>query len=152
MNISLGEFVVMPNHIHGLIHIGINPYNARNIHVRDHRSFAMHREATNEGLINDEPRDYAMELTSKIELISPELIELKMLSSSIKPHSKNLASIMRGYKSVITKFAKIQQLEFQWQSKYYDHIVQSKEELHTISKYIRDNPLNWQNDPFRIIK
>ncbi|GAA5224959.1 transposase [Membranihabitans marinus] len=31
MNISIGEFVVMPNHLHGILNIGDNEYNASNL-------------------------------------------------------------------------------------------------------------------------
>ena len=40
MNLELGEFVVMPNHIHGIIIIGKNQYNS------DDGRDAMHRIST----------------------------------------------------------------------------------------------------------
>ena len=66
MNIELGEFVVMPNHIHGIIFIGENSYNQDN----DRRD-AMHGVST----------------------------EYK---NQFAPQSKNIASIIRGYKSAVT--------------------------------------------------
>ena len=46
MNLELGEFVVMPNHIHGIICIGENEYNDERHHRRD----AMH------GVSQEKPR------------------------------------------------------------------------------------------------
>ena len=44
MNLELGEFVVMPNHMHGIILIGKNEYNSGN--DRDNRRDAMHCVST----------------------------------------------------------------------------------------------------------
>ena len=62
------------------------------------------------------------------------------------PQSKNLASIMRGYKSAITQYARINNIEFAWQSLYYDHIIRNDESFFRISDYIQNNPKNWEFD------
>lgn len=72
MNLQLDAFVVMPNHIHGIITIGENEYNNGIGNGRD----AMHCVST------------------------PTAPEYK---NSFAPQSKNLASIIRGYKSSVTK-------------------------------------------------
>jgi hypothetical protein len=36
MKIELGEFITMPNHFHGIIHIGLNKYNSNLIRIADH--------------------------------------------------------------------------------------------------------------------
>ena len=41
MNLSLGEFVVMPNHFHGIIFIGANDFNI-NVNKNGARRDAMH--------------------------------------------------------------------------------------------------------------
>ena len=64
------------------------------------------------------------------------------------PQSKNLASIMRGFKSVITMQAKTIRVDFAWQPRYYDHIIRNSESFETIQNYIIDNPLDWINDQF----
>lgn len=100
MNISLGEFVVMPNHIHGIIHIGGD---------------GMHRTSTN---------------------------------PKFGPQSKNLGSIIRGYKSAVTTYARKLNLEFQWQPLYYEHIIRTDSSLARISQYIQNNPLKWLKDKY----
>jgi putative transposase len=51
MNIELGSYVVMPNHFHGIIHIGHNPYNTpiENKGCKD----AMHRVSGHPDVNND---------------------------------------------------------------------------------------------------
>lgn len=112
MNLELGEFVVMPNHIHGIIIIGANEYNSK-------RRDAMHRVSTNSGHKN-----------------------------KFGPQSKNLASIIRGYKSAVTTYARKNNIEFDWQSRFHDHIIRSAEDYNKISNYIINNPIRWWEDKF----
>jgi REP element-mobilizing transposase RayT len=110
MNLELGEFVVMPNHFHGIMIIGENEFN------RDGRD-AMHRVST-----------------------SP--------ANKFGPQSKNLGSIMRGFKSSVTTYSKILNVEFGWQERFHDHIIRSHDEFMRISNYILNNPRNWKDDKF----
>ncbi|MCZ8217063.1 MAG: hypothetical protein O9262_12525, partial [Cyclobacteriaceae bacterium] len=64
------------------------------------------------------------------------------------PQSKNLASILRGYKSAVTTYARKNNIEFDWQSLFYDHIIRSAEAYHRISNYIKSNPAKWVEDRF----
>jgi REP element-mobilizing transposase RayT len=111
MNLELGEFVVMPNHIHGIIMIGANEYNTpRNISCGD----AMHRVSTNQFV----------------------------------PQSKNLSSIIRGYKSAVTVFARKNKIDFAWHPRFHDRIIRSTFEYNNISNYIINNPAKWVEDKF----
>ncbi len=105
MNLKLGEFVVMPNHIHGIIIIGENKYNQ---HTNDHKNS----------------------------------------QNQFAPQSKNLGSIIRGYKSAVTTYARKNNLVFDWQSRFHEHIIRSLDEHHRISQYIRNNPEQWSKDRF----
>lgn len=102
MNLTLGEFVVMPNHFHGVLMIGDNIYNSK----------------YNGG-------------------------------NKFKPQSKNLPSIMRGFKSSVTMQARIMKnKQFNWQSSYHDHIIRNIESYENITKYIVNNPIKWNDDRF----
>lgn len=77
--------------------------------------------------------------------------ETDALSASLQrfgPQSKNLASVIRGLKSVITKFALANQIPFAWQSGYHDHIIRNQKEMNSIAQYIEQNPLKWEMDCF----
>jgi REP element-mobilizing transposase RayT len=62
------------------------------------------------------------------------------------PQSKNLASIIRGYKIGVTISARVIDPAFGWQSRYYDHIIRNDEEYNRITDYIVQNPTNWEED------
>src|SRR5665648_936839 len=64
------------------------------------------------------------------------------------PQSKNLASVIRGFKIGVTKNARQIHVGFAWQSRFYDHIIRNDESFHRISNYILNNPGNWTNDKF----
>lgn len=70
------------------------------------------------------------------------------IQNAFKPQSKNLASVMRGFKSAVTTFARKNRIQFDWQTRYHDHIIRSMDEFERISNYIANNPTNWQNDMF----
>lgn len=114
MNIDLDAFIVMPNHIHGIIAIGANQYNSdKDASLGD----VMYRVSTSK-------------------------------QNNFGSQSKNLASILRGYKSAITTFARKNNILFNWQTRFHDHIIRSLEEYEKISNYIYNNIANWQNDKF----
>jgi len=64
------------------------------------------------------------------------------------PQSKNLSSIIRGYKSAVTGFANNNNIDFGWQSRFHDHIIRSMDEYYRIADYIINNPANWLEDKF----
>ena len=120
MNLELGEFVVMPNHIHGIIMIGANEYNTK----RSGRD-TMHCVST--------------------ATATATATEYK---NQFAPQYKNLSSIIRGYKSAVTTFARKNNIYFNWQPKFHDHIIRSMDEYQRISNYIINNPAKWNEDKF----
>ena len=64
------------------------------------------------------------------------------------PQSKNLASIIRGFKSSVTINARKIHADFAWQTRFYEHIVRNNESFYKISNYIINNTLQWENDMF----
>jgi REP element-mobilizing transposase RayT len=118
MNLSMGEFVVMPDHFHAIIGIGENQYNTPRC------TDAMHCVATTDA--NDN------------------------IKNQFGPQTKNLASIIRGFKMGVTKNARLIDPEFAWQSRYHDHIIRNEGSFQRISAYIMNNPLNWSADRFSL--
>ncbi|TVR77748.1 MAG: hypothetical protein EA412_10345, partial [Chitinophagaceae bacterium] len=64
------------------------------------------------------------------------------------PQSKNLASIVRGFKSAVAIQARIIEPDFAWQSRFHDHIIRDKTSYYRIAQYIKNNPANWAEDRF----
>jgi|SRR5699024_7311723 len=115
-NVVLDEFVVMPNHLHGIIGIESQEEAVGTVGTLHATS------VQNENLANDE-------------------------MSSLSPDAGSLSTIIRSYKSAITRWCNANSHEyFAWQSRFYDHIIRNEESLQRIRKYIRDNPLKWQID------
>ena len=120
MNLQLHEFVVMPNHIHGIIEIGENKFNDDNfMNRRDDMLGVSHSEGN-----------------------------FKIYKNTFSSQSKNIASIIRGYKSSVTIKARKINANFSWQARFYDHVVRNNEDYKRISDYILTNPENWKEDRF----
>jgi REP element-mobilizing transposase RayT len=55
--------------------------------------------------------------------------------------SKNVSSIIRSFKSTVKKYANKNNIEFEWQERFYDRIVNDEIGLYSIRQYIRNNPI-----------
>ena len=64
------------------------------------------------------------------------------------PQSGNLASVVRGIKSAVTKYANEHNIPFAWQSRFHDHIIRNQLEMNRIARYIQNNPMKWELDRF----
>ncbi len=71
-------------------------------------------------------------------------------ANKFAPQSKNLGSIIRGFKSSVTTQAREIHADFAWQSRFHDHIIRDDDSFHNISEYIANNPLNWVRDEYYI--
>jgi putative transposase len=56
---------------------------------------------------------------------------------------KNLASIIRGFKSTVTIQARKIDPCFSWHPRFHDHIIRDEKAFHRISNYIKNNPEKW---------
>jgi putative transposase len=110
--VHLGEFVVMPNHIHGIIIIERTPVETLQCNVST---------------------------TPKNEQLS-----------AISPKSRSLPTIIRSYKSICTKTIRqvLPHIRFEWQERYWDHIIRDETAFNNISNYIFMNQANWEQDKF----
>jgi putative transposase len=120
MNIEIAEYIIMPNHIHAIILIGENEFNSGAAASTD----AMHRVSTRNTGMPPAPKN------------------------AFKPQSKNLASILCGYKSAVTTFARKNNLKFEWHIRFHDHIIRDEDEYRRIAYYIQKNPETWAKDKF----
>ena len=75
--------------------------------------------------------------------------------NSLQPHknkfgtqSKNLASIIRGFKIAVTTCARKHNIDFAWQERFYDRIIRDSNELNNVRAYIFNNPANWKDDEY----
>jgi len=135
MNLTLEEFIVMPNHFHAIINIGKNRYN----------SFGgIHGINGNHDIRGVDGRD-AMHRVSTINTDTNTSINA---GNIFGPQSKNIVYIVRGFKSAVSKQVRTDVSYFGWQRRYHDHIIRDKEAHLHIQQYIVNNPQNWQEDRF----
>ncbi len=60
------------------------------------------------------------------------------------PQRKNLSSIIRGYKSAVTTYARKHDIIFGWQSSFYDRVITDSIDFMKCENYIDNNPSNWK--------
>ncbi len=88
-------------------------------------------------------RKDAMHCVSTTKTINPTESKNKF-----GPQTKNLASIMRGFKSGVSINACRICANFAWQPRFYDHIIRDDDAFRRIRNYINENPLKWSDDKF----
>lgn len=113
--VELGNFVVMPNHIHGTLIIN-------NFNSTENESLQLKNESLQ---CND-----------------------STYFSDISPKSGSISTIIRSYKSAVTKNGRFINSDFNWQSKFYDVIINNPISFERIQTYIENNPSNWKEDKF----
>lgn len=157
--VSLDEFVVMPNHVHGIVIIN-KPKITQNIDFYINK--IPNRWGCEMGDATVETRQCLVSTTTPTDQTEKSNTINNIKTGSNNPHSKKnigqkrfqnqgkgtLSSIIGSYKSVVTKNARIKCLKFSWQSRFHDHIIRNDAEFKRIVQYIKYNPNKWNNDKF----
>ena len=102
--IVLEDYVIMPNHIHGIVGI--------------------------------------QKTSTKIREIPEDGRDKKM--SAIAPQKGSLSVAIRSYKSSVTREARLQEPDFVWSRGFHDHPIYPVEAMTGVVRYIRNNPLKWE--------
>jgi REP element-mobilizing transposase RayT len=132
-NVVLHEYIIMPNHVHGIIEI--TPVD---IGTNQHSS----KDNENVSAKNLSPDNVNIDNKEMANVDSP-------LRQEFKSPSKTIGSIIRGYKIGVTKwFHSNTEIDIVWQRNYYEHIIRDRESYQTISSYIFNNPVKWNEDKF----
>lgn len=119
-HITLDEFIIMPDHLHGIIII--NSVQAPKLGA----SIESNSDAGSSGT----PR-----------LGVPTESSSRKGNKYWKPNS--IGSIINQFKRICTITAKTNGFDLIWHPRFHDRIIRSYQELERIRKYIRNNPLNW---------
>ena len=125
--ISLDEWVIMPNHLQGIIILNSIESDVETSWANsvDQRTMGTHHNIISHQTLD--PRDV----------------------STHKPRLKagSLGAIIGQIKSICTKRVRSRGFrDFGWQAGYYDHIIRDNEDLDRIREYIRGNPYKWDED------
>jgi REP element-mobilizing transposase RayT len=127
-NINLGAFVIMPNHIHGIIIIE-------------------EMDPSRRGEAGDNKHSIKPKIT--LSPASPTLPNEDSLPHGTIPGS--ISAIIQNYKSSTSR--KINMLlrtknKTTWQRNYYEHIIRDDNDYDRIVEYIENNPSCWSDDRY----
>jgi len=124
-HVELGAYVVMPNHVHGIIM------------VKDPQIGATH----------------ASPQTASPHIASPHIASPQKSPPSRNPSpprgapAGSLGAIVGSFKSAVSKYIHRQPYSAPiWQRNYYEHIIRNDHEMEKIWRYIESNPTQWEND------
>lgn len=167
-NIKLHEWVIMPNHIHILMEIkhridsnvetprgaslqnqnnNLNPNNNQNTKLNQ-----------NNNLNQPEFNSVETPRGASLHQVSPVIVFLNknytdfFVKINIKS-KQQIPLLVNQFKSSVKRICNKNNLFFGWQTRFYDQIIENKEKLLIIRKYIQNNLENWQKDKyFNLIK
>jgi REP element-mobilizing transposase RayT len=116
--VDLDEYVLMPNHFHGILWLGDPPMVGTCTRLDDGGTWLDGR-----GTARRAPT---------VERFG-------------KPVAGSIPTIIRAFKSAATKRIHETRPHYGqiWQRNYYERIIRSEEELYAVRRYIRDNPAKW---------
>ena len=162
-NVDFGAFVVMPNHIHGILVLDGNNRD-RNVGLDGNRDNGTDN-GTDIGTDNGNGRDKACLVSTNPPTnplpnppTNPPTVPLSNPLPSppktpgqrrFQNQGKNtVSSIIGSYKSAVTKHTHRLGLEFDWQARFDDRIIRDDASYQRIVNYINNNPANWEKDIF----
>ena len=120
----LHEYIVMPNHVHGIIELKWDD-SVRTSHVMS---------------VPD---------NSDIPVGTSHVMSQRNHNQFSKPIPGSISVIIQQYKSSVTRFVNKNNIShFRWQRNYYEHIIRNKQSYEKIADYIINNPKNWKEDNF----
>jgi REP element-mobilizing transposase RayT len=156
--VKLDKYVIMPNHVHGIVVI-----NKTNDECRSEKASIVETSIVETSIVETSIVE-TLHATSPQPLIPQPLIPPPLTSppsilpptkssnmknkkmSLISPKPGSLSAIIRSYKSAVTNQARQIDADFTWQSRFYDNIIRNDESLNRIRNYIKENPKNWVGD------
>ena len=140
-NVELDSFVVMPNHIHGIIFI---------VDERNHENRATHRVApTRDRPTRVEFSDArsTQEIVKQTERNSPTMRQAGSSSNTLQAGS--LGAIIGQFKIAVTRRLKQAGAHPDgkiWQRGFYERVILSEKTLNRTRAYIVNNPPKWHED------
>ncbi|TXI42407.1 MAG: hypothetical protein E6Q59_00855 [Nitrosomonas sp.] len=143
--IALHEFVIMPNHIHGIIQL---------VGARCTRPDCPHANCTcPNGIQPNEMHVDSDEQTARIQPGRVQRAPTVPSPTSIIQPTPTVGDVVRGFKSSVTK--RVNALpgisgQRVWQRNYYEHIIRNEDAYLKIAEYIQTNPQRWETDTYHV--
>jgi REP element-mobilizing transposase RayT len=135
--IMLDAFVVMPNHVHGIVFLGGNPQPGYEVAINGDATCGM--VASPFMATSPQPQDSKHE-TQRSRRQRPTPPSRDRITPA-------LGEIVRSLKAAsTTPIRKQLDPSFAWQDGYWDRIVRNEIELERYRRYIENNPARWRED------
>ncbi len=160
--VELHDFVVMPNHVHGVIFIG-DDNNSDNCDIVETRHGASPYNVPNHTKIkydNNNTNNGGGKIVGvKLETINTQVggkpetrhgASLQANQNEFGPlQKKSLQLVLNQYKGAVKRWCnKNNRVYFIWQPRFHDHLIRNEYEMNRIQEYIKNNPSNWEKDIF----
>lgn len=131
--VELGNFQIMPNHMHGILIIDKSVVVAAAVETRFIASNPENNDISETRLIASVPENdgiggFAGENNSMLEY--------------------TISRAIRWYKGRCTFEMRKIIPNFEWHSRFHDHIIRNSESFERIQNYIEENPSRWEEDKF----
>lgn len=143
-NIRLHKFIIMPDHIHGIIEIIFSKGQKKD--------GAIHPFQSPSQTIGSIIRGYKISTIKKIKDLILSIEEARageLLFAPIQPQ-KDFSAPIQPQKDQLTLIEKIKSLNYKiWQRNYYESIIRNDPAYHKISNYIINNPLKWEENKLK---
>jgi REP element-mobilizing transposase RayT len=146
-NVQTDEFVIMPNHFHGIVMIMSNPVGADLCVCPDETDAGMGAHVGADLRVCPDNTDAHMGAHTGAPL--------RVCPDDTGAHAgAPLPEIVQWFKTMTTNeyIRGVKQSGWPpfrgrlWQRNYYEHIIRNDDELRRIREYITDNPLRWALD------
>ncbi|MFN3639349.1 MAG: transposase [Flavobacterium sp.] len=140
-NVIIHEFIIMPNHIHGIIEfVGANNHSP--VEANNHSPVEANNHSPQTNEVDWANNDSPQQGIDQIERANNH-------SSRPRGTSKTVGSVVRGFKIGVTKWFRQNKYDKTvWQRNYYEHIIRNANAYQRISNYIIENPKKWREDCF----
>ncbi|MFZ5431265.1 MAG: transposase [Bacteroidota bacterium] len=174
-NIDLDAFVVMPNHIHGILILnGIGTDGMKNVGVDGNAVETGHalslqsqpqtppQQQPPQTQPQQQPQTQPQQQPQTQPQQPPPQTQPPQTQPQQQPQTEktvgqkrfqnignnSVSSIIGSYKSAVTKHVRRLGFDFAWQPLFYDHIIRDMESYERIQSYIVRNPQIWGKDKF----
>jgi len=139
----LDAFIVMPNHIHGIIIIDKKQIgNNINNNLMDDTTHDCDHYCRDKACLVSTPHHPSTPVTQSNDHLSPGQKRFR------NPGKNNISSIIGSYKSVVSRISHKINPNFDWHTRFHDHIICNDNEFYRIRNYIINNHKNWMDDKF----